>query len=59
MKWRYLDRGLTFWRVNSEKGTRETAELYLLQAYNVAYPQLSIKKSEIKHICKVVMKEFL
>jgi len=37
----------------------KTAEHYLFQACNVAYPPLSLKKSEIKHICKVVTKDFL
>jgi len=37
----------------------KTAEYYLFQACNVAYPPLSIKKSEIKHIYKVVVKEFV
>jgi len=37
----------------------KSAEHYLFQACNVAYPPLSLKKSEIKHICKVVIKEFL
>jgi len=32
---------------------------YLFQACNVAYPPLALKKSEIKHICKVVTKDFL
>lgn len=32
---------------------------YLFQACNVAYPPLSLEKSEIKHICKVVTKDFL
>lgn len=37
----------------------KSAAHYLFQAYNVAYPPLSLKKSEIKHICKVMIKDFL
>lgn len=32
---------------------------YLVQACNVAYRPIVAKKDEIKHICKVVITEFL
>jgi len=37
----------------------KSAERYVLQACNVAYGPIIAKKDEIKHICKVLMKEFL
>jgi len=37
----------------------KSIEMYVLQACNVAYGPIIAKKDEIKHICKVVMKEFL
>ena len=42
------------------KRVREkSVERYVLQACNVAYAPICAKKNEIRHICKVVIKEFL
>jgi len=37
----------------------KSVEMYVPQACNVAYGPVVAKKDEIKHICKVIMKEFL
>ena len=37
----------------------KSVERYLFQACNVAYGPVVVKKDEIKHICKVVIKEIL
>lgn len=41
------------------KVREKSVERYILQACNVAYGPIVAKKDEIKHICKVVTKDFL
>ena len=53
----YLDTGLTFCKVSSEKGRKKTPEMDVIQACNIDYEPIAVRPEEEKHICRVVLIE--